>query len=243
MIQKLKNLLFPKTYGCLNCNRDVFDSPYLFCERCLPKLSHLNGRICLRCSEPLEGDGNYCKRCKGKRILCDKAISPFKYEGIVASLVKKLKYDGHKYVAMAFGKFMAECFKQNKLFADVVVPVPLCEKRQKERGFNQSEELITEFVRWIKIKTSVNNLVRIVETLAQTELDFDQRQKNLIGAFKINDPSEFKDKSVLLIDDVYTTGATTNECCKMLKLAGAKAVYVLTASHTILTNSQEEQDL
>lgn len=243
MIEKFKNLFFPKTYGCLNCNRDVFDSPYLFCERCLPKLPYLAGRICLRCSEPLIGDGNYCKRCKGKKILCDKAISPFKYEGIAANLVKKLKYDGHKYVAMALGKFMAECFKQNKLFADVVTVVPLCKKRKSERGFNQAEELMTEFVKWVPINTSVDNLVRVVDTPSQTELDFAERQKNLIDAFKINNPKEFENKSVLLIDDVYTTGATTNECCKTLRLAGAKAVYVLTASHTILTTLEGEQDL
>jgi ComF family protein len=110
--------------------------------------------------------------------------------------------------------------------------VPLYTKRQKKRGYNQSELLSNELSKLIGISVSHNNLIRIKDTITQTNLSFKERQKNLESAFEIKDKKEVKDKNILLIDDVLTTGATADNCAKILKKAKAKGVYVLTFATT-----------
>ena len=107
------------------------------------------------------------------------------------------------------------------------------EKRQKERGYNQAEEICKEFSRLTEIPM-LDVLTKSETTTKQAQLNFDERQQNIIGTFKIKDKQLIKGKDVLLIDDVITTGATTSECAKVLIDAGARQVDVLSVAHTAL---------
>ena len=117
---------------------------------------------------------------------------------------------------------------------DAVVPVPLYIKREKKRGFNQATLLSSQFESVLNIPVISNNLVRLKNTPTQTKLTKIERKNNLDKAFKVLDKKEFKGKNVLLIDDVFTTGATTDECSKVLKSVGVKNIYVLTLAHVKL---------
>jgi len=233
MIEKITELLFPKHYTCVLCGDEVFNK-YSMCEHCLKSLKYLIGRVCLHCCDVMAGQGDYCKRCKGKIFYYDRAIAPFIYDGEIVKLIHGLKYNNKKYLAESLSIFMADKFNSEKLHADIVIPVPLCTKRLKQRGYNQSELLTNQISKILKIPSNNNVLIRVKETPTQTGLDFLERQKNLTGAFKVKNKKVIKDKSLLLIDDVFTTGATVTECAKMLKQAGAGCVYVLTIAHTNL---------
>ena len=87
MLKKLFSLLYPSGYSCICCNRDIFDSSNFFCDKCEDALPFLNKKLCLRCSEPLVSDGNYCKRCKGKKFYYDLAISPFVYKDCIKKFI------------------------------------------------------------------------------------------------------------------------------------------------------------
>ena len=138
IVQKIINCIFPKNYTCICCGRDIFNNPFGVCEECKIKLPYLAGRLCLHCSDILVSDGDYCIRCKGKERTYDKAISPFIYSGVVAKLIQDLKYNNAKYLSDSLAKFMADTFNNSNLSVDFITPVPLCAKRMKERGYNQS---------------------------------------------------------------------------------------------------------
>lgn len=233
ILKRIINTIFPRNYTCLCCRNDVYKDGEGFCSYCKDNLPYLKGKLCKRCSNPIKGDGNYCDFCKGKKLYFDYATSPLEYTGKAKSLVRKLKYDGRKDVARPMAKLMAEKFMAEGLSADIILPVPLCEKRFKERGFNQSERLANNLSTFLNINTRNDVLFRVRETPVQTHLNYIDRQKNLQDAFKVRGRKYVNGKVVLLIDDVYTTGATATECAKALKGAGAKFVIVLTFCHTI----------
>jgi len=116
----------------------------------------------------------------------------------------------------------------------MIMAVPLHPKRLREREFNQSILLAREISKALKLPLILNNLQRIRWTRPQIELKGKERLMNVKGAFTLRDPKEVKGKSILLIDDVYTTGATVQECSKVLKKAGAEKIYVLTLARVVL---------
>ncbi|MBI4842921.1 MAG: ComF family protein [Nitrospirae bacterium] len=115
--------------------------------------------------------------------------------------------------------------------ADMAVPVPLYTKRLKERGFNQSALLGKHIANRAGVPLMLNVLVRSRNTLPQVGLSAKERRKNIMNAFDVVSHESVKGKKVMLIDDVFTTGATVNECSKVLKKAGAEEVFVVTLTH------------
>lgn len=228
------NFIFPDNFSCLCCGRDVFNNKYEICDSCKNKLHFLTGKLCKHCSEHLISDGNFCIHCKGKIFYCDKIISPFVYDGIVKNFILGLKYNNKKYYANSLSIFMCDTYNKNNLLCDLIIPVPLCDKRLKERGYNQSELLAKPISKTLNLPLVTECLIRVKQTPSQVNLNYKERTNNLIDAFKVINKKLIKDKTILLIDDVYTTGATITECAKTLKRAGAKVVYALTAAHTIL---------
>lgn len=230
------NVLFPNGYKCVVCNAEIKPSPFCVCEHCYNHLPHIVGKVCLRCGEPLYSDANYCLNCKNNKHEFTKCFAPFMFTEDVIKLIHNLKYDGKKYLATPLGNFMFKCFSEQNLNVDLVVPVPLHKSRQKQRGFNQAEELAKVFERfWFNVNTTC--LSRVKETATQTNLTKSERKENVSGAFKVENKSDVKNKVVLIIDDVYTTGATFNEVASVLIKAGAKQVYGLTCAHTMLNKS------
>lgn len=149
------------------------------------------------------------------------------------SMVYSFKYGGNKYLCKVISKFMIDFFEdlKDELSIDLVVPVPLGEKRLKRRGFNQAQMLAEDIAKHFSFELNVTAVVRSKNTDTQTSMTRAERLENVKGAFIITDKQQVRGKNILLIDDIVTTGATCDEISTILKRAGAKNVYVLAFCH------------
>jgi ComF family protein len=154
------------------------------------------------------------------------------YEGWIAETLSRFKYHGASHLAIPLGNFMAECHDPDLLWSaiDLLIPVPLHPHRLRQRGFNQSLLLARQIGRRHSIPVDFLSLERTRVTVPQVELSGAERKKNLYGAFRIRKKENIHQKHILLVDDVFTTGATARECSKVLLRAGAKKVDVITCA-------------
>lgn len=234
------NLLFPQKLKCIFCGSDILDfdnQPY--CENCAKEGFFNNGKYrCKCCDTPLPVDEGFCYHCKKDHKAFDKATSPFIYVDSVRSLVIKFKSDNRKYLAQPMGKLMAERIREAGFEFDVIIPTPLSAKSMKKRGYNQSELLAIEIGKQLDKPVRTDILLKTKETKHQKELGFNDRQKNLKGAFKIEHYRDIKGQSVLLVDDIMTTGATANQCASILK-KHCDRVYVSVFARRDLNNREK----
>ena len=232
-IKNLENFLFP-AHSCLCCGSecDTFDG-YRICSRCAPKLRKIEHNFCQKCGTYIKGDYTLCLHCKDLERHFNKARSVYIYDENFAPIILKTKFGKAKTPAIALGKMLADYFKTSDVMGEVVTFVPMPASRQKQRGYNQAEEICKQFARLTEIPM-IDALEKKETSTKQAKLNFDERQQNIIDTFAIKDKSLVKGKCVLLIDDVITTGATTSECSKVLLKAGAKQVDVLSVAHTAL---------
>ncbi len=157
------------------------------------------------------------------------------YEGPLREAIHRWKYEEKSYLTSFFGEKLAERFRQywDPQSIDLIIPVPLHSKRLRERGFNQALLLAMELSRRTRLPYSKGLLRKRIPTPPQVNLSGEEREKGVKGSFHLQRDEEIEGKSILLIDDVYTTGATVNECSKVLLKAGAERVDVLTIAHAI----------
>jgi ComF family protein len=166
-----------------------------------------------------------------------KAVAYGAYEGSLRDLVHLLKYQHVKTVALLLATFLQTALAGTPLPEELLVlAVPLAKTRRRERGFNQAEEIARAFVRRQRstgIKLDTGSLVRTRDTASQTGLTRHQRRLNLRGAFAVTQPERIRGRSILLVDDVMTTGTTAGECARVLLRGGAKQVFVATVARAI----------
>jgi ComF family protein len=159
------------------------------------------------------------------------------YDGPLREAIHRWKYQGETTLTPIFGKWMAEGL--NRYWGmdafDILIPVPLYRKRLKERGFNQALLLVKELTHRSGIPYRKRILQKWKPTLPQIHLSGAEREKGVKGSFQLVGAETLKGKSILLVDDVYTTGATVNECSKVLLAGGAERVDVLSLAHAIKT--------
>jgi ComF family protein len=160
------------------------------------------------------------------------------FDGSLQAAIHRWKYEGKTHLTPFFAEWMAEGLNRywDLSSIDLLIPVPLHPKRLRERGFNQALLLAKELSRRTEIPCFKTILRKKKPTLPQVNLSGGEREKGLRGVFQVIEREELLGKSVLLVDDVYTTGATVNECSKALVRGGAKKVAVLTLAHAIRTN-------
>ncbi|MBQ3755029.1 MAG: ComF family protein [Clostridia bacterium] len=233
LVKGLDNALFPKDITCDACGTElVADTRYRLCAKCTEKMPIISGHKCLVCGAPLKDESDYCMRCQKQESVFERSRSPLVYDTEAKKLIYDMKFLGKKYICETLGAMMADCFVENNMQADVIVFVPMTAKEEKKRGFNQAELLAREVGGRLNIPV-LPALAKIKETSAQKELTRADREKNLEGAYKcVFD--EVKKLNVLLVDDIFTTGATANECSKALLKGRVKSVNVLTAAVTVL---------
>ena len=158
------------------------------------------------------------------------------YEGVVRDAIRRFKFMKRKGLSEPLGILLVKYLSQSPTLEmeeiDVVIPVPLHQKRQRERGFNQAH-LLAEVISRYYDKPVLPALERVKNTQAQFDLDRKDRFVNIRDAFRVADNKAVYNKQVLLFDDIYTTGSTIAECAKVLKIAGAKRVEVLTLSRAV----------
>jgi ComF family protein len=240
--------LFLKTFfqfflppQCSCCETFLAEGQEGFCADCLSAIHWIEPPFCTRCGLPFvsrEGENHLCGVCLEERRYFTMGRALGYYEGPLREAIHRWKYEGKIYLSPLFGNWMAQAFFQyweNNLF-DLLVPVPLHPQRLRKRGFNQALLLTRELSR----RTGIPYRKRILEkrrpTTPQVDLSGREREKGVKGAFHLANVEGVREKAILLIDDVYTTGATVNECSKVLMAGGAKRVDVFTLAHTLMNS-------
>lgn len=181
-----------------------------------------------------------CSKCKLKlkRILklntitykdkyFDSHTYLFKYEEGIRDKLLKYKFRDHSYLYKFFSEIVINNCNLKRNY-DIILPVPIHKKRKQKRGYNQSELIAKEIAKNINIEYSNKVLIKVVNTVPQSTLNQTQRMNNVLGIYKVINSQMIDKKRILLIDDIFTTGSTVNECAKVLKQNGAQSVNILT---------------
>lgn len=218
------------TCRCLGCGKDVFDGTG-FCAECAKLVTYNNGKTCKRCGGAIEGEEDYCGNCAFDKVYFDRAYSVFSYEGAVQKAIISMKFHGLGAYAKTFAKYLIFIASKADLRYDVVTFAPMSVKAKRARRYNQAQ-LLAKYFCHLQDKDNLlmAAIVKTKETKPQEGLSRTERKTNLVGAYDTN--ADVRGKVVLVIDDVKTTGATLNECAKVLKRAGAAEVYALTVAST-----------
>ena len=205
---------------CLGCQREGA----FICPACVPKLKRLERPFCRRCAQP--NVGPTCRRCQDEPLAVDSIRAPYLFEGPVREAVYRLKYKRQRAVAGPLAKLMSEWAPATPAPVDLVTPVPLHPSRLRQRGYNQSYLLARETGRILGLPIQDGLLAKAKNSPPQVEAQSrEERRQNVAGSFECRGAAE--GRTVLLIDDVATTGSTLAECAATLKSAGAKAVHAL----------------
>lgn len=204
---KLINILYPNQ--CMICGKSKEDS------------------ICVRCYKTLELNTKI-DRYKDKNF--NEHLYIFKYERKIRNVIIDYKFNDKAYLNNFFVKIILKnkkiCRKIKNY--DIIIPVPIHIKRKRQRGYDQSELIARKIAEYLKLELIINCLIKQKSTVPQSSLTKKQRLENVKQVYKIINKQKIKDKRIILFDDIYTTGATANECAKVLKEEGAKEVLIFT---------------
>lgn len=227
---KFLDALYPPNIKCMFCDNEL-DSDYPICHECLKNNYFNDGNRCKICDIRIKEGNIICDNCKNHKPKFEKAFCPFIYTDNVRKSILKFKSNSAKYLAKPFAKFMFDRLEKEKVNFDIIVPVPVHKDTLKKRGYNQAK-LLADEISILSGKRVVEALIKTVKTDNQKSLKFKERQENLIDSMTLIDKTLVKDKVVLIVDDVLTTGATLNYCSELLK--SAKQIYVTTIARNEL---------
>ena len=207
------------------------------CAKCAGQIAPVAAPYCSTCGQTLlagaEGCLHGCLHCRLRRPAYLQARAMGAYEGVLRHAIHQFKYRDRPQLAAPLGLLLASYARDhaaelNGLRFDALLPVPMHPIRQRQRGYNQSERLARIAASELGLPLSTRDLARIRPTRPQVGLTHQARQTNLQGAFAVRLPDAVQGKTLLLIDDVATSGSSLYECTLALKASGAKAVYALT---------------
>ena len=217
LIKSLLNLIFP--LECKACRRPLkAGNPTYICSKCLKKIRFIKEPYYFK-------EKHYFKKIY--------SIGP--YQGVLREAILLLKYQGVKVLIPPLGKILLEYCEENIDFSSFgfIFPVPLFMSKKREREFNQAEAFAQIIGKRYSLPVSNENLLRIRDTRKMSGLNLEERRRNVKGAFVVIEKEKVRNKRILLTDDICTTGATVDECSKVLLTAGTKEVTVLTLARTI----------
>lgn len=209
--EKFLNYLYPNVCGI--CEKRIFSNSYT-CINCLSILKCYRERIIINSNN-----------------FFDYMLNMYEYTGIIKKQIYKFKFKENKYIKNTFAELITQKVIKLKLKFDIIIPVPISYYRYLERGYNQCEEISKLIGKFLNKNVGLNILIKSKNNKKQSTLHVNERKKNVLGVYNIKHQERIKNKIVLLIDDIYTTGATINECAKMLKIFGAKKVLVITIAY------------
>ena len=228
LLRGISELFAPTEFKCLVCGKDVFDE-LGFCPDCMKKVVFNNGKTCKQCGIGIDGDEDYCGNCAYDKLYFDRAYSVFSYEGAVQQAILRMKFDNMGSNSRVLARYLVFLSQKHDLQYDIVTFAPMSKKSLQKRRYNQAQLLAKDFCAILEQDDLlVEAVVKTKETVAQEQLTKAERKTNLIDTYGIN--ADVKGKRVLVIDDVKTTGATINECAKVLKRAGATEVIAITVA-------------
>ncbi len=226
------DIFFPP--HCPLCAEAVNSHTLELCDKCAEAFnsSRIKGPLCLLCGIPFKSGGSEnrtCGSCLKKSPSFTRARSLYLFDNEVREAVHALKYSWGTMLGPFFGSRMARTVTELELSPDLIVPVPLHRKKITSRGFNQSVLLARVMAGALSVKLEISNLRRVRNTPSQVGLKGRERSVNVAGAFIVRHADAFKGKDVVLVDDVFTTGATVGECALVLKRAGARVTVITLA--------------
>ena len=219
------------------CVVEQITSPY-FCPSCRKNIHAIDSPLCVQCGLPFisrHGEDHLCGDCIDNKRYFRIARAFGIYDGTLLKGIHLLKYGKKTRLAGPLGMLLQETFSRfwDKQMIDLIVPVPLHIKRLRNRGFNQALLLFSKWAAIDGIPYDPRVIKRPKRTIPQTNLSRKERKKNVRGAFEIRSPVAIKGKRIILVDDVYTTGSTVNECARILMKGGAAVVDVLTLARAV----------
>ncbi len=180
----------------------------------------------------MEREFGTCWSCKGKKFSFDRVWAVGRYDGILKELIHKFKFQDREYLYRPLGELMARYLADTiNQKIDLVTSVPMSKERLRERGYNQASLLAGVIARETGIMFKDKLLYRQRRTRPQYRLSSEERKENLRGAFTLIQKQDVREQTVLVVDDIFTTGATIEECALTLKRGGAKRVYALVLAH------------
>lgn len=212
----------------INIILNFFYPPY--CYICDNRLSGREEVICEKCWRNIEIN---CSATNTNNIFeFNKFSWLYDFNNNILELIHLLKYSGITKLSKQFVNRVSDKIKNNDFYKnmDFIIPVPLHKARFRERGYNQSNLIANELSEILSIPVK-KNLIRIRNNKSQTGLSREERIKNVLNIFKVKEAEELRDKNIILVDDILTTGATLNECTRVLKKSGSGKINVLTVTY------------
>jgi len=220
------DLLFPQ--WCVGCGKEG----EFICSACHRSLPRIMPPLCPRCGKP-QSSGILCPGCVSWRAEIDGIRSPFRFDGVMRHAIHQLKYRNLRALAQSMAGLMQDYLVAYPVSGELMVPVPLHQKRLRERGYNQSSLLAKELGKLINLPVVDDCLIRRRQAPPQARAaTVEERRSNVVDAFSCRD-RRLQDKQVLLIDDVSTSGATLDACATVLKANGATSVWGLVLAREI----------
>ncbi len=228
MTTSIWKLLYPNK--CVVCHRVLDHKQNInLCKECSTHIVPIGEPRCKRCSKPLyDEEAEFCYDCE-KGIFCvERGVALYPYGKEMQQAIRNFKYQGELVVGDFFAKQLVHIYGAwiHKICPDVLIPVPIHPRRQRFRGFNQAQYMAEQVGKSLGISVDAEFLVRTEDTRPQKNLGVTERISNLRRGFAVKSSEKFY-RRVLLVDDIYTTGATLEACGMILKEAGAEAIYFL----------------
>ena len=238
----LLNFVFP--LDCKICEKPIRESRgYSICEDWFKTIELIEHPYCIKCGKPLLTNDFFeqnreilCLDCKRKKYSFEFSRSIGIYHKTLKKCIHLFKYYGEKKLAKPLGKLMVDYLLKNNEFEnkfDLIIPVPLHKNDLKKRGFNQSVLISKVIGDYFSVPVGESVLTKKTETSFQVNLSKKEREKNILKAFSVEKSEEIKGKNILILDDVFTTGATVEECAKELIKSQANNIFVLTLARTV----------
>lgn len=232
ILNNIKNSVFIDKYTCILCSAEYkLGNMRGLCDKCVNALPYNNGKICNKCGKPIYDESDYCIECGNNKRYFNVGYSPLIYKDETVKLISRFKFKNAAYLGKYLSAFMLEEIKKRNIKADVIAYVPSDKNTIKTRGYNQAKILATYISDALNIKIS-HNILRKSSKRVQHTLIGKERRLNLEKLFYIEDKTDFKGKTVLLIDDVLTTGATLDAISYELTKCKAINIIALTLANT-----------
>jgi ComF family protein len=229
------DVIYPR--NCRFCSDPLLDiEPGVVCRACVSSAKLIEPPFCRQCGSPfvgtVTGDTFVCGYCQDLRFYFRRTVCACRAEGIVRDCILRFKYNREMYFGPHLVDWLVGAGRRwiDWREVDAIVPVPLHPRKQRHREFNQAEYLAAGLGRALKVPVLKGNVRRVKDTGTQTKLDAEARARNLHRAFVVRDARAFAGKRLVILDDVFTTGATMNSCAKVLRQAGAKEIVALAAA-------------
>lgn len=220
----LPDFIYPRR--CPVCDKAVKPFGSLICEECVPKIKYVKAPYCPKCGKELkDARAVFCHDCAHREHAYDRGMALFAYRSVSDSIYR-FKYRGRQEYAAYYGERVARILGKKilELHPDALVPVPIHAARKRQRGYNQAEVLAREIGRLLRIPVETKLIKRVHKTKPMKDLSAQERQNNLKKAFKIL-KNDVKLSTIVIIDDIYTTGSTVDAMTATLRMAGIKNIY------------------